>query len=149
MSAPPERPIRGAGSPPAILAVLRVRLRSRTAPGIHGWTTPDGPPIAPSALTRRALLAASGAMLALAGCGDDAEAPRASDERGGDSSLADVALLNDALAAERRAAPLLPRSAAHAAAIEREIERLGGEVQPLEAGGRAPRDARAARCRAA
>ena len=81
-------------------------------------------------VTRRALL--GGAALVLAGCGDDGGEPRlAFEEAGGDSTLADVALLNDALANERRAAEVLPRSAANAARLEREIARLRGRPRPL------------------
>ena len=83
-------------------------------------------------LTRRGALAAgSAALLAGCGAGDDPPPGRAADRRGGESSLADAALLNDALAAERRAAPLLPRSREHARLLERDIRDLRGEVRPL------------------
>jgi hypothetical protein len=90
---------------------------------------------------RRALL---GAAALLAGCGSEAApAPRADEQQGGDSSLADVALLDDALAAERRTAGVLPRAAAHVAALERAIARAGGEARP-DAGGAQAGDAEAA-----
>ena len=85
-------------------------------------------------VTRRGALAAGAAAL-VAGCGKgDAPPPdRAADARGGDSSLADVALLNDALAAERQTLGLLPRAREHVRVLEREILRSGGEPRPLEA----------------
>jgi hypothetical protein len=86
---------------------------------------------------RRALLAA-GALAALGGCGDDSEPVRAGEAPGGESSLADVALLNDALTAERAAQPELPSSRGRAAALEGEIRRLKGTPRPLAPAGRPP-----------
>ena len=94
-------------------------------------------------MRRRALLGAA-ALVAGCGAGDDAPPERSADAPGGDSSLADAALLNDALAAERRAARLLPRSRAHAGKLERAIRRVGGDVQPLADRAAPPADARAA-----
>lgn len=84
--------------------------------------------------SRRGLLGAFGAAALLGGCGDSAPAPRADELPGGESSLADVALLNDALAAERRTVGLLPRASEHVAALERAIARAGGEPRPLPGG---------------
>ena len=103
----------------------------------------DRPPIPPGALTRRGLLA-SAAVLAGCGSGDDAEAPRAYEDPGGPSSLADVAILNDAVALERRAVehyagkggPWLRRSREHVAVLERAIRRARGRLNPLGAGSR-------------
>jgi hypothetical protein len=84
-------------------------------------------------VTRRGLLAASAALLA--GCGSDDAGPeqRASERPGGISSLADVALLNDALALERRAG-----NARSAALLERLIRRARGAVHPLDPGAAPP-----------
>ena len=76
-------------------------------------------------MTRRALLA-SAAVLAGCGAGDDPEPPRASEAPGGDSSLADVALLNDALGLERRSG-----ATEHVRVLEAEIRRARGKVNPL------------------
>ena len=79
--------------------------------------------------SRRGLLGGLGAALLLGGCGEESPpAPRADEERGGDSSLADAALLNDALAAERRTVGVLPRAGDHVRVLEREIARVGGEA---------------------
>ncbi len=85
-------------------------------------------------VTRRALLAAGAGALAAAGCGEgeDVEPPRADEAPGGDSSRADVALLNDALAIERRAG-----AEDHARTLEREIRRAEGEPNPLPLASRA------------
>jgi hypothetical protein len=82
--------------------------------------------------SRRGLLASLGGAVLLGGCGEGGgpPAPRADESRGGDSSLADVALLNDALAAERRTVGVLPRARAHVRALERAIARAGGEARP-------------------
>ena len=82
--------------------------------------------------SRRGLLGALGAAVLLGACGDDERpaAPRADESRGGDSSLADVALLNDALAAERRTVGVLPRAREHVRALERAIARAGGQARP-------------------
>ena len=81
-------------------------------------------------MTRRGLLA-SAALLA--GCGaadEDAPPPGpAAEAEGGTSTLADVSLLNDALALERRAG-----HADRAALLERLIRRREGDVQPLDPG---------------
>ena len=84
-------------------------------------------------LRRRGLLAAGGLAL-LSGCGDDDDgAPlRAGEAPGGDSTLADAALLNDLLAAELAAARVLPSSRARARALEAEIRRLEVEPRPIE-----------------
>lgn len=85
--------------------------------------------------TRRGLLGAFGAAALLGGCGDDSgPAPRADELRGGASTLADVALLNDALEAERRTIGVLPRARAHVAALERAITGAGGEPRSLPSG---------------
>src|SRR3954468_15275062 len=39
------RPIRGARNHPNPRKYHRYSLRIRAAPGIHGWTTPDRPPV--------------------------------------------------------------------------------------------------------
>jgi hypothetical protein len=94
--------------------------------------------------TRRGLLGALGAGALFGGCGDDpAPTQRADESRGGESSLADVALLNDALAAERRTRGVLPRAEEHARILERAIARAGGEARP-DAGGATASDAEAA-----
>ena len=81
--------------------------------------------------SRRGLLGAFGAAVLLGGCGEEsAPAPRADEQRGGPSSLADVALLDDALAAERRTVGVLPRAREHVAVLEREIARAGGRARP-------------------
>ena len=92
-------------------------------------------------VSRRALL--GGAALVLAGCGDDDDGapPRAGEQAGGDSTLADLALLNDALAAERAAASVLPSSARHVRVLEREIARLRGRPEELAGGAPVPDDA--------
>lgn len=91
-------------------------------------------------VTRRGLLAAAGGA-AVAGCGDGGggEPPRGEERPGGVSSLADVALLNDLLALERRAG-----NAAQAALLARLIRSRRGEVRPLDPGP-APEDEVAAR----
>jgi hypothetical protein len=97
-----------------------------------------------SGVTRRALVAGAGAAL-LAGCGegDDPPPERAAEARGGDSTLADLALLNDALGVERRTAGVLPRATEHVATLERAIRARRGTPRPLE-GGEPPGGARAA-----
>ena len=99
-------------------------------------------------MTRRGLVAAA-ALLAGCGAADDGEPGRAAEEAGGTSSLADAALLNDALAAERRVlerleaahgvpAAVVRRGRAHLDLIERAIRRAHGRVQPLDPGPAAP-----------
>lgn len=88
-------------------------------------------------VTRRALLAST-ALLAGCGGAEEGESERASERPGGVSSLADVALLNDALALERRVAERFPRlrerAERHVALIEAAIRRARGEIQPLAPG---------------
>ena len=97
-----------------------------------------------SGVTRRTALAGAGAAL-LAGCGagDDPPRERAAERRGGESTLADVALLNDALAAESRTQGLLPQASAHVELLEREIRASGGRPRPVEAPAPPPATARA------
>ena len=99
---------------------------------------------------RRALLGAGAAAL-LAGCGDDEDRPsggeRAAEDRGGESTLADAGLLDDALAYERRTAEeieaggapkaLRRRARAHVELLERLIRERRGEPRPLAPGGSA------------
>ena len=99
-------------------------------------------------MTRRGLVVAA-ALLAGCGAQDGRDEGRDSDETGGTSSLADAALLNDALAAERRALERLEaargvpeaivrRGRARLALIERAIRRARGKVQPIDPGPAAP-----------
>jgi hypothetical protein len=83
-------------------------------------------------VTRRGVLAAGAAAVAAGGCGaaDGGRPERASEAVGGASSPADAALLDDALGAERRVAGVLPSSRDRVRALEREILRRGGHVDP-------------------